>query len=82
MTSSDDEEFAGIVEVRTNIAAIGGKLCEARQNIELRDRGCGTAQTGGFGGDAGTNLDEELTFDFQDALVGGENFTFVILQFR
>ena len=35
MAATDDEEFAGGVEFRAGITAIGGELCESREHVEL-----------------------------------------------
>jgi len=80
VAATDDEEFTGVVE-------LGGECrCDRRrffakrsEDVELGDGGGGAAEAGGFRGDAGAEVDEELALDFEDALVGGEDFSFVIL---
>ena len=79
MASTDDEEFAGVVEFGANVAAVGGEFCKRSENVELGDSGGGAAKTCGFGGDAGADVHEELALNFEDALVRGEDFSFVIL---
>ena len=79
VAAADDEEFAGIVKFRADITAIGGKLGEGGEDVELGDCSSCTAKTRGFAGDAGAQIDEELAFDFEDALVSSENFPLVIL---
>ncbi len=65
-----------------DVAAIGGQLCERGEHVHLGDGGGGFAQARGVGGDAGADVDEELALDFEDALVGGEDFALVFFQFR
>src|SRR5580704_16199852 len=79
MAAADDEEFAGVVEFGTDIVAVGGEFCKRGEDVELGYGGGGAAEARGFGGDAGADVDEELALDFEDALVGGEDFSFVIL---
>jgi len=79
VAATDDEEFTGVVELGADVGAIGGDFCERSEDVELGDGGGGAAEAGGFRGDAGAEVDEELALDFEDALVGGEDFSFVIL---
>src|SRR5271157_415338 len=81
MASGDDEEFAGGIEFGASVAAVGGELGERGEDIELGDGGGGFAEARGFGGDGGAEIDEELALDFEDALIGGEDFAFVLLEF-
>src|SRR6266571_3128250 len=78
VASAYDEEFAGGVEFGPRIAAIGGQLCKSTQDVELRYRRGSAAKPRSLRGDPGTDVDEELALDFQDALVGGEDFAFVL----
>ena len=48
----------------------------------MSDSGSGAAQARGLGSNGGTNVDEKLAFDCDDALVSGEDFAFVSLQLR
>ncbi len=80
MTAADDEQFARGIEFCASVAAVRGEFCERREHVELGDRAGRAAQTGGSCGDAGADVHEELAFDFQDALVGGEDFALVFLQ--
>src|SRR6266702_4596635 len=82
VASADDKEFAGGVEFGPRIAAIGGQLCKSTQDVELRYRRGRAPKPRSLRGDPGTNVDEELALDFQDALVGGEDFAFVFLELR
>src|SRR6266446_6437886 len=82
VASANDEEFAGGVEFGPRIAAIGGQLCKSAQDVELRYRRGSAAKPRSLRGDPGTDVDKELALDFQDALVGGEDFAFVFLELR
>src|SRR6266705_1065357 len=82
VASADDKEFAGGVEFGPRIAAIGGQLCKSTQDVELRYRRGRAPKPRSLRGDPGTDVDEELALDFQDALVGGEDFAFVLLELR
>ena len=79
VAASDDEKFASVVELGANVGAVGGNFCERGEDVELGHGRGGNAQARGFGGDAGADVDEKLALDFEDALIGGENFSFVIL---
>src|ERR1700686_3796772 len=79
VAATDDEEFAGVVEFGADVAAVCGEFREGGEDIELGGGRGGGAEAGGFGGDAGTDVDEKLALDFEDAFVGGEDFSFVIL---
>ena len=81
MTAADDQQFAAGGEFGTDVAAVGGELCERGEHVHLRDGGGGLAQAHGVRGDAVADVDEELAFDFSDALVGGEDFALVFFQF-
>jgi hypothetical protein len=81
VAAADDEEFAGVVEFRANVAAIGGEFRERGEDVELGDGGSGAAEASGFGGDAGADVNEELALDLEDAFVGGENFALVVFEF-
>src|SRR6267142_1273961 len=82
MASAHDEQFTSGIEFRTNVAAVGGEFCECREDVELRDGAGGAAQTRGLCGDAGADIHEKLAFNFQNALVGGKDFAFILLEFR
>src|SRR6266568_592659 len=69
VASADDKEFAG-------------QLCKSTQDVELRYRRGRAPKPRSLRGDPGTDVDEELALDFQDALVGGEDFAFVFLELR
>jgi hypothetical protein len=81
VAATDDEEFAGVVEFWADVAAVGGEFREGGEDVEFGDSGGGAAEAGGFGGDAGANVDEELAFDFEDSLVGGKDFALVVFEF-
>src|SRR5207237_551441 len=51
-------------------------------HLRHEDEQSGGAQARGVGSNGGTNVDEKLAFDFDDALVSGEDFAFVSLQLR
>jgi len=78
MAAGNDEEFAGGGKFRPSVAAVGGELRKRSEDVELRDGSRRLAQARGLGSDAGAQIDEKLALDFEDALVGGENFSFVI----
>jgi len=48
----------------------------------LCNRASGAAQTRGVCGNPGTDIHEKLALDFHNALIGGENFAFILLEFR
>ena len=79
MAAADDEEFAGIVELRANVAAVRGEFGEGGEDVELGDGGGRAAKARCLGSDARAEINKKLAFDFEDALVGGENFPFVLL---
>src|SRR5258707_10859700 len=81
MATGDDEEFAGGVEFGAGVAAVGSEFCKRGEDIQLRYGAGGFAQARGFRGDARAQVDKKLPLDFEDALVGGENFALVFLQF-
>src|SRR5206468_182146 len=74
-------QFADGIEFRAGVAAVGSKLGEGRENVELSDGGSRVPQARGGGGDEGANIDKELALDFQNALVGSEDFALVFLEF-
>src|SRR6267143_744775 len=82
MTPSDNQELPRGIEFRACVAAVGGKLGKRGQHVELRDRAGRAAQARGLCGDAGADVHEELALNFQDALVGGKDFAFILLEFR
>src|SRR5580700_952549 len=79
MAATDDEKFTRVVEFGADVAAVGGEFGKRGEDVELGHGGGSAAEACGFGGDAGANVDEELALDFEDAFVGGEDFSFVIL---
>src|SRR6267378_3407965 len=82
MTATDNEQFARGIEFWASVAAVGGKLCEGREHVELRNSAGGAAQARGLCADAGADVHEELAFNFQDALVGGKDLALVFLELR
>ena len=81
MAAGDDEEFAGGIEFGAGVVAVGGQLGEGSEDVELGNGGGGLAEARGLRGDGGAEIDEELALDFEDALVGGEDFALVFLEF-
>ena len=81
MAAGNDEEFAGGGKFRPSVAAVGGELRKRSEDVELRDGSRRLAQARGLGSDAGAQIDEKLALDFEDALVGGEDFALVFFQF-
>jgi hypothetical protein len=82
MPAADDKQFPRGIEFCTRVTAVGGEFCERGEHIELRDRAGSAAQARGFCGHARANVHEQLPFNFHDALVGGENFAFILFEFR
>src|SRR5258707_3711092 len=80
MAAGNDEEFAGGSEFRASVTAIGAKFREGGKNVKLRDGRGGRAEARRFCGNAGAQIDEKLALDFEDALVGGEDFALVFFQ--
>ena len=81
MSAADDEQFAGGIEFGAGVAAVGREFGKSGEHVKLSYGGCGAAQARGFCGDRGADVNEKLALDFEDALVGGEDFTFVFLEF-
>ena len=80
MAAAEDDEFAGVGELGAHVVARGGERGEVGQHVELRDGGGGAAQARRLLRDPGAHFGEEAALDFGDALVGGEDFAFVLLQ--
>src|SRR5262249_48361789 len=80
MAAGDEEELAGGIEFWASVAAVGSEFGEGGQHIELCNSAGGAAQASGFGGYAAANVRKEPALDFENALVGSENFAFVIFQ--
>jgi len=79
MAAANDEEFADVIEFGADVAAVGGELCERGENVELGDGRRCAAKARGFRSDASAKVHEKLAFDFEDTLIGSEDFPFVFL---
>src|ERR1700732_885762 len=82
MASGADEEFAAGIELGAGVATVGGQFRKRGEDVQLGDRSRGLAQARGLCSDARAKIDEKLALDFEDALVGSENFALVFLQLR
>jgi len=80
MAAADDQEFSRGIEFWACVSTIGRKFCKASEDVKLGDGGCGAAEAGSFGGDAGADVDVELALDFKNAFIGGEDFAFVVFK--
>ena len=80
MAAADDEQLAGSVEFRARVAAVRGQLCERSEHVELRDGRGGAPQAPLACAAIPSAPRRKLALDFEDALVGGENFALVFLQ--
>src|SRR5712691_11511377 len=81
MAPANDEEFPGGAELRANVTAIRGKLGKCGENIELRHGGGSAAKPCGFCGHPGADIHEKLSFDFQNAFLGSQDFALVLYEF-
>jgi len=68
------------VEFRASVTAIGAKFREEARTSSCAMAEAGLAQARRFCGNAGAQVDEKLALDFEDALVGGEDFALIFFQ--
>ena len=78
----DDVEDGLVRDLRADVVAGAGQFGERGEDVDFGQRVGGGLQTAGGFGDQLAELGEDLQFDRQRALFGGENFFFVLFQFR
>ncbi len=76
-----DAHLAGLGERRARVAVFGGDLGERAGDVEFGDGGGGGADPAGVGGGGLADFGEDLLFEFEDLLFGGEDLALVFLQF-
>ena len=82
VAASDDFEEGCGVDAGAGVAAKRGEMREVGDEVDFGDGGAGAPDAAGVIDEATAEVGEDAFFDFDGALLGGEDFGFVVLELR
>src|SRR5205809_6284493 len=77
-----DQELIIVRDLRSRVSEALSRSGERSENIEFGDDGGCLADPPCLFGDVIPDFLKKILFDLEDALLGGQNFLFVFLEFR